>query len=90
MTTADVPWDAGFEELLTSVLPRRAGAGPLTGDLDLKKAGLDSMATIELLVRLEAGYRVEFPEDALTAATFATPAALWAVLTAQRTATVTA
>ncbi|MFH8409691.1 phosphopantetheine-binding protein [Streptomyces sp. NPDC018019] len=84
MTTADAPWDAGFEELLSSVLPRRDRTGPLTADLDLKKAGLDSMATIELLVRLEAAYRVEFPEDALTAATFATPAALWTVLSAQR------
>ncbi|MGW2865358.1 phosphopantetheine-binding protein [Streptomyces sp. SDr-06] len=80
MTTTDVSWDAGFEQLLTSVLPRVTG--PLDPALDLKAVGLDSMATIELLVRLEDQYDVEIPEDKLTGATFATPAALWAVLAA--------
>lgn len=84
MTTTDVSWDAGFEQLLTSVLPRVTG--PLDPALDLKAVGLDSMATIELLVRLEDQYDVEIPEDKLTAATFATPGALWAVLAAQCTA----
>ncbi|MFI6050566.1 phosphopantetheine-binding protein [Streptomyces violascens] len=84
MTTTDVSWDAGFEQLLTSVLPRVTG--PLDPVLDLKAVGLDSMATIELLVRLEDQYDVEIPEDKLTSATFATPGALWAVLSAQRTA----
>ncbi|MFJ8308146.1 MULTISPECIES: phosphopantetheine-binding protein [unclassified Streptomyces] len=86
MTTADVQWDADFEKLLTSVLPRSTGSGPLDPSLDLKSVGLDSMATIELLVRLEGAYDVEFPEETLTGATFATPAALWAVLDAQRAA----
>ncbi|MEV5276381.1 MULTISPECIES: phosphopantetheine-binding protein [unclassified Streptomyces] len=86
MTTADVQWDADFEKLLTSVLPRSTASGPLAPSLDLKSVGLDSMATIELLVRLEDEYDVEFPEATLTGATFATPAALWAVLAAQRTA----
>ncbi|MFD0026475.1 phosphopantetheine-binding protein [Streptomyces sp. NPDC058382] len=86
MTTADVQWDTGFEQLLTSVLPRSTDSGPLDPALDLKKAGLDSMATIELLVRLEDTYDVEFPENTLTGATFATPAALWTVLSTQRTA----
>ncbi|CAM5401339.1 phosphopantetheine-binding protein [Streptomyces xanthochromogenes] len=84
MTTTDVSWDAGFEQLLTSVLPRVTA--PLDPALDLKAVGLDSMATIELLVRLEDQYDVEIPEDKLTAATFATPGALWAVLAALRTA----
>ncbi|WP_406445490.1 phosphopantetheine-binding protein [Streptomyces sp. NBC_01613] len=83
-TTPDLRPDPGFEQLLCSVLPRLAGAGPLDPALDLKEAGLDSMATIELLVRLEDTYDVEFPEETLTAATFATPAALWGVLNAQR------
>ncbi|MCT9087689.1 phosphopantetheine-binding protein [Streptomyces sp. ASQP_92] len=82
MTTTDVSWDAGFEQLLTSVLPRVTG--PLDPALDLKAVGLDSMATIELLVRLEDQYDVEIPEDKLTSATFASPGALWAVLAAQR------
>ncbi|MCV2458489.1 phosphopantetheine-binding protein [Streptomyces sp. ICN988] len=84
MTATDVSWDAGFEQLLTSVLPRVTG--PLDPALDLKAVGLDSMATIELLVRLEDQYEVQIPEDRLTAATFATPGALWSVLAAQRSA----
>ncbi|AYG82957.1 D-alanine--poly(phosphoribitol) ligase subunit 2 [Streptomyces hundungensis] len=82
MTTTDVSWDAGFEQLLTSVLPRVTS--PLDPALDLKAVGLDSMATIELLVRLEDQYDLEIPEGQLTGATFATPGALWAVLAAQR------
>jgi len=86
MTTAMTRPDPDFEELLRAVLPRLAGSAPLDPALDLKEAGLDSMATIELLVRLEDTYEVEFPEETLTAATFATPAALWGVLSAQRAA----
>ncbi|MFJ2726034.1 acyl carrier protein [Streptomyces collinus] len=78
--------DHDFEQLLRSVLPRLAGQDPIDPARDLKEAGLDSMATIELLVRLEDAYGVEFPEETLTAATFATPAALWGVLRAQRAA----
>ncbi|MEI5099097.1 phosphopantetheine-binding protein [Streptomyces sp. PmtG] len=82
MTTMDTRPDAEFERLLASVLPRHAGAlGPA---LDLKGAGLDSMATIELLVRLEDAYGVEFPEASLNASTFATPSALWGVLSSLR------
>ncbi|EPD59816.1 phosphopantetheine-binding protein [Streptomyces sp. HGB0020] len=86
MTTATTRPDPDFEQLLVGVLPRLAGSAPLDPALDLKEAGLDSMATIELLVRLEDTYEVEFPEETLTAATFATPAALWSVLNAQRAA----
>ncbi|MBY8886421.1 hypothetical protein K7472_16320 [Streptomyces sp. PTM05] len=76
-------WDERFASLLTAVLPPSARDAGLTPDLDLKKAGLDSLATIELLVSLEDEYGVEFPEEVLTGATFATPAALWRVLSAQ-------
>ncbi|WP_030668693.1 phosphopantetheine-binding protein [Streptomyces rimosus] len=76
-------WDERFTALLTSVLPAGARTAPVPPDLDLKKAGLDSLATIELLVSLEDEYGVEIPESALTSATFATPAALWQVLQEQ-------
>ncbi|MEU6285549.1 phosphopantetheine-binding protein [Streptomyces sp. NPDC047028] len=82
MTTIAAPaWDARFERLLTAVLPGTARDTRLAPGLELKKAGLDSLATVELLVSLEEEYGVELPESALNSATFATPAALWETLT---------
>ncbi|MES4905952.1 MULTISPECIES: phosphopantetheine-binding protein [unclassified Streptomyces] len=78
------PWEQRFEDLVLGVLPQHSRHAPLDPALDLKTAGLDSMATIELLVRLEEAYGVDFPDAALSGETFATPAALWRVLTAQR------
>ncbi|WP_034089989.1 phosphopantetheine-binding protein [Streptacidiphilus albus] len=79
-----VQWDARFAQLLGDALPASARGAELTPDYDLKKAGLDSLASIELLVRLESEYRVEFPEETLNGVTFGTPGALWRVLDEQR------
>ncbi|MEU1662844.1 phosphopantetheine-binding protein [Streptomyces sparsogenes] len=84
------PWERQFEELVLGVLPRHSRHAPLDPALDLKTAGLDSMATVELLVRLEEAYGVDFPDSVLSGETFATPAALWRVLTAQRATAATA
>ncbi|MDX3229773.1 phosphopantetheine-binding protein [Streptomyces sp. ME19-01-6] len=81
-----IPWERQFEGLVLGVLPQHSRHAPLDPGLDLKTAGLDSMATVELLVRLEEAYGVDFPDAALSGETFATPAALWRVLTAQRAA----
>jgi acyl carrier protein len=81
----DTPWEQDFAELVTGVLPPAARTAPLDPGLDLRRAGLDSMASIELLVRLETAYAVRFPEEVLTAKTFATPGALWRVLETLRT-----
>jgi acyl carrier protein len=78
------PWEQHFEDLVLGVLPQHSRHAPLDPALDLKTAGLDSMATVELLVRLEEAYGVNFPDATLSGETFATPAALWRVLTAQR------
>ncbi|MGO4420414.1 phosphopantetheine-binding protein [Streptomyces sp. MCAF7] len=79
------PWEQRFEDLVLGVLPQHSRHAPLDPALDLKTAGLDSMATVELLVRLEEAYGVDFPDATLSGETFATPAALWRVLAAQRT-----
>ncbi|MEU7240672.1 phosphopantetheine-binding protein [Streptomyces sparsogenes] len=84
------PWERQFEELVLGVLPRHSRHAPLDPALDLKTAGLDSMATVELLVRLEEAYGVDFPDSVLSGETFATPATLWRVLTAQRATATTA
>ena len=74
-------WDSRFEEVLRDVLPQLS---ELSGDTCLRAHGLDSLATIEVLLRLEDAYAVSIPDDALNGDTFATPAALWKVLSGVR------
>ncbi|MEV7602201.1 phosphopantetheine-binding protein [Kitasatospora sp. NPDC089797] len=81
--TATAPWDERYEAVLTDLLPRLAEELPLTADRELRTAGLDSMATVELLVRLEEAYRIAIPDDALDRDAFGTAGSLWAVVAAQ-------
>ncbi|GLF95634.1 phosphopantetheine-binding protein [Streptomyces yaizuensis] len=78
------PWDEEYEELLYEVLPRLRAKGPLTDGTSLKAAGLDSLAMVEVLVRVESAYGIAIPDSDLVAATFATPASLWRVVSALR------
>ncbi|MFF7838524.1 phosphopantetheine-binding protein [Streptomyces ossamyceticus] len=78
------PWDATFEALLLEALPRLAAKGELQADSSLKAAGLDSLAMVEVLVRVEETYGIAVPDSELMADTFATPASLWRVVAALR------
>ncbi|ASW54619.1 phosphopantetheine-binding protein [Plantactinospora sp. KBS50] len=71
------PWDARFAELLHDVLPKLP---EMTGDTCLRSHGLDSLATVELLLLLEETYEVSVPDQLLTTENFSTPAALWAMI----------
>ncbi|MFC8569894.1 phosphopantetheine-binding protein [Streptomyces sp. NPDC057245] len=87
VTPADetaVPWDETYEALLHEALPRLAAKGALRPDSSLKAAGLDSLAMVEVLVRVEDAYGISIPDSQLVADTFATPAALWHVVSALR------
>ncbi|EEM69060.1 MULTISPECIES: phosphopantetheine-binding protein [Bacillus cereus group] len=46
-------------------------------DTDLKDLGLDSLASIELLLDLEEHYEVAFPDELLTEETFSNASTLW-------------
>jgi acyl carrier protein len=72
-------WDATFEAMLRVYLPY-GGEGPLGADDVLADLGLDSMSVVSLLVDLEAGYGIEFPDELLTAETFDTVGSLWTAL----------
>ena len=80
-----VPWDEPFEQTLRDALTHLPTDAPLKYDTSLGEHGMDSMATIDTLLRLEEQYHVAFPDEALTSETFATPGSLWTVLTALRT-----
>ncbi|MFJ8477298.1 phosphopantetheine-binding protein [Kitasatospora sp. NPDC094011] len=81
--TTTAPWDERYEAVLTDLLPRLAEERPLPADRELRTAGLDSMATVELLVRLEEAYRIAIPDEELDREAFETVGSLWAVVAAQ-------
>ncbi|QMU69784.1 phosphopantetheine-binding protein [Streptacidiphilus sp. P02-A3a] len=75
--TGPHPWDDRFEQVLRPHLPA-AGPGQALHDADeLRDLGLDSMETIQLLLDLESRFEVTFPDELLTAETFATVGGLW-------------
>ncbi len=83
MTQAE--WPETFEKLLRQHLPLLNAQTPLTSELSLAALGLDSLATVGLLIDVEESFGVQFPDDDLTAEAFETPAALWAVVKRLRT-----
>lgn len=73
-------WDDQFEEVLRANLQFLPADQPLDPADSLQELGMDSMGTIQLLLELEETFSVTFPDEALTAETFATPGSLWKVL----------
>ena len=73
-------WDQRFEDILRPRLLFLAEGEPITAGLDLREVGLDSLGIVDLLGALEAEYGIVFADDALTMATFASPARLWQVV----------
>ncbi|MEW9533743.1 phosphopantetheine-binding protein [Microbispora sp. NPDC049125] len=83
-TQTDGAWDEVYEGVLRAALPRLPREGRLEADTDLIAAGLDSLAMVELVVRLEQAFAVSLPDETLTAAAFATPGSLWDVVESGR------
>jgi acyl carrier protein len=79
-------WDEQFELLLRKYLPFLPADAELPPDLGLREYGLDSLGVVDLLMAVESGYDIRLGEDALSLDTFATPAALWYVLSRTREA----
>ncbi len=73
-------WEPRFEDALRPCLAPEASDAVLEADTSLRDMGLDSLKTVELVVRIEDAFDVVFPDEALTFETFATPQALWAVV----------
>jgi diaminopimelate decarboxylase len=79
-------WDEPFETILRSQLRALPDDVPLGPDQNLAALGLDSMASVELLLALEEHYAMEIPDELLQPATFATAAALWKAISGVRAA----
>ncbi|MFD7032587.1 phosphopantetheine-binding protein [Streptomyces sp. NPDC059917] len=73
-------WDDRYEDVLAELLPRLAEERPLAAEAGLRGAGLDSMAIVELLVRLEEAYQVAIPDEELGPEAFETVGSLWEVV----------
>ncbi|CAM5410716.1 hypothetical protein GCM10010329_76870 [Streptomyces spiroverticillatus] len=69
-----------YENVLAELLPRLAEERPLPAGRGLRDAGLDSMAVVELLVRLEEAYDIAIPDDELGPEAFETVGSLWEVV----------
>jgi acyl carrier protein len=74
--------DPRFVSLLRQHLRALPESQVLSRDTDMKVFGLDSYASVALIVDIEESYGVTFPSDALVPEIFATPGALWKALSA--------
>lgn len=57
-------------DLVSRYLPDGTGSG-FSPDADLREAGLDSMGIVALLVSLEDEFGIDFPDELIAPATFA-------------------
>lgn len=69
--------DQRFARILIEHLPSLDG---VTENTDLAAAGLDSLATVSLLVDIEERFDTYLPDELISTATFATAGSLWAAL----------
>ncbi|MFJ5736182.1 phosphopantetheine-binding protein [Streptomyces microflavus] len=76
----DDKWTDDFESVLRPCLPLLADGDPLEPEAPLADLGLDSLATVSLLVHLEEVFAVLVPDEELTLKTFATAGSLWSVI----------
>ncbi|MCO1580268.1 MULTISPECIES: phosphopantetheine-binding protein [unclassified Crossiella] len=73
-------WEPGFEKILRQHLPALGAEAELPEAAGLADLGLDSLQTVDLLLELEEHYGISFPDEELSAETFATAGALWKVI----------
>ncbi|MFD5920091.1 condensation domain-containing protein [Kitasatospora sp. NPDC058201] len=82
----ELPWDDGFADLLREVLAGASYEGALEPDVPLADIGLNSMATVGLMVAIEQLYDIVFPDDFQVVDMFRTPRMLWEAVTEFRAA----
>jgi acyl carrier protein len=73
-------WPLAFADLLRAHLPLLEPGQPIDAGLNLADSGLDSLATVSLLIELEDAFGVMVPDDKLSGATFETAGSLWQVI----------
>jgi acyl carrier protein len=76
--------DPLFEGVLRPYLVLFDRTEPVPMDLELRDAGVDSLALIELLVSVEQAFEIEIPDEMLVSDTFKTPGSLWSTISKLR------
>lgn len=71
---------AEFDTILRQMLPHLPAEAVIGLDDPLTGLGLVSLAMVQLVVELEALHAIEFPEEVLVPATFATARSILAVV----------
>jgi acyl carrier protein len=74
--------DERFIAIVRRHLPLLAPSEELVPDTPFWEFGLDSMATVGLVIELETELGVRLPESALTPSTFMNAATLWNAISA--------
>lgn len=75
--SAEASWDETYEDIIRRYLPLLGESASITADLALADQGLDSLATVDLLLDLEATYSVSIPDHLLSEELFRTAGTLW-------------
>lgn len=73
-------WDEKFEAVLRRSLPYLALDQSMAPTATLLDLGLDSLATIQLILDLEGSFDVVVPDESMTAESFQTVGSLWRML----------
>lgn len=74
------PWTTEFETVVKSHLPWLDPNEALEPHQSLADQGLDSLATVSVLLDLEDTFSVRIPDELLTAFRFDTAASIWDLL----------
>jgi acyl carrier protein len=72
--------DPEFTAVLRPYLKHLPPGAEIPAATPLRALGLDSVASVALVLDLEDHLQVSLPDDLLNADTFATPASLWAAV----------
>jgi len=77
---SNVEWPSEYERILREHLLDLDASHEVTVDLVLTDYGLDSIGIVNLMVALEDGFGITFPDELLVTGTFSTAGTLWAVV----------
>jgi acyl carrier protein len=72
--------DSKLDSLAREFAPARPGDPKMARDADLHEAGMTSMATVKLMLAIEAAYDVAIPDAELTPENFRSIASIEALL----------
>jgi acyl carrier protein len=85
MSTGPTPgWSPAFEELLRRHCRFVPAGQPIAADETWTGLGVDSFATLIMILEMEETFGVSIPDTLLTGAGFSTPGSTWATLNCLR------